>query len=71
MMRWFKVREYSSSDGPAAPGNYRVFNRRSIEAVGGWKGQRAGDADPFLSVNADLPLRIFQAPNYALRLHHE
>jgi glycosyl transferase family 25 len=71
LMRWFKAKKYSVSDGPGAPGNYRVFNRRSIEAVGGWKGPRAPDADPFLSLNADQRLRIFQAPNYALRLHHE
>jgi hypothetical protein len=71
LMRWFEAAKYASSESHGAFDHYCVFNRRSIESVGGWKEQFTENSDLLLSLNTEKQLRIFEPPNYALRLHHD
>ena len=69
LMRWFEAAKYSINNHSRRFGNYCVFNRSSILAAGGWEEEPSKNADTLLSLRGGQQLRIFEAPNYALRLH--
>jgi hypothetical protein len=68
---WFDARKYSESEKDGVFSKYCVFNRRSIQAAGGWKQQRREEADLLLPFKASQQLQVFKSPNCALRLHHD
>lgn len=68
---WFDAKQYSRSEKKDLFSHYCVFNRRSIQAAGGWEEQRSEEADLILSLKAREPLRVFESPNDALRFHHD
>jgi GR25 family glycosyltransferase involved in LPS biosynthesis len=68
---WFNAEEYSRSNKNDPFGQFCVFNRRSLEAAGGWEEQHPEDEGPVLSSQARQQLRVFESPNDALRLLHD
>jgi GR25 family glycosyltransferase involved in LPS biosynthesis len=68
---WFNAEEYSRCDKNDHFGKYCVFQRRSIEAAGGWEDQRPEKTASILSLKAGQQLRVFESPNDALRLVHD
>lgn len=70
-LRWLDVRQYARREQRAVFSKYGVFNRRSIQAAGGWAEQRPAGAELRLSLQAGQQLRVFASPNHALRLHHD
>lgn len=65
---WFDAEQYSRSEKKEVFGQFCVFNRRSIEAAGGWEEHRPGKTAPALSLKAGQQVRVFDSPNDALRL---
>jgi hypothetical protein len=65
---WFNVEKYSPGEKHGAFDAYSVFNRRSIQAAGGWEERRAEETAQRLSLKDERQLHVFRPPNYALRL---
>lgn len=68
---WFNARDYSRSQKNHLFSQFCVFNRRSIEAAGGWEERLEEEANPILSLKTRGQLRVFEAPNDALHLHRD
>jgi GR25 family glycosyltransferase involved in LPS biosynthesis len=68
---WFHAKEYASREKNAVFNQLCVFNRRSIEAMGGWEERFSDEAKPLLPSQAGPQLRVFESPNDALRLHRD
>jgi hypothetical protein len=67
---WFNAEKYSPTEKPEPFGVYCVFNRRSVQAAGGWEELRAEGTAQTLSLKDGRQLRLFRPPNQALRLRH-
>src|SRR6185436_5567433 len=68
---WFNPMDYSRSQKHQEFGQLCVFNRRAIETAGGWEQRLEKELKVGLSLTARRQLRVFAAPNDALRLRHE
>lgn len=68
---WFNARDYSRSQKHDLFSQFCVFNRRSIEAAGGWEERCGEEANHTLSLKARRQLRVFESPNDALHLHRD
>jgi GR25 family glycosyltransferase involved in LPS biosynthesis len=68
---WFNANDYSRSQKNHLFSQLCVFDRRSIEAAGGWEERPEHGASLSLSFNTGRQLRVFEAPNDALRLEHD
>jgi GR25 family glycosyltransferase involved in LPS biosynthesis len=67
---WFNAEEYSNFSKQDSFAQFCVFNRRGIEAAGGWDENAAKGSEATLALNAGRQLRKFTAPNDALQLHN-
>lgn len=65
---WFRVREYELAEKADDFGGFCVFNRAAFEAAGGWEERPGGKTTAALSLRDGRRLRVFRAPNQALRL---
>jgi GR25 family glycosyltransferase involved in LPS biosynthesis len=70
-LRWFDSKKYSSRSNGRVFSKYSVFNRGSIETIGGWEERRPEDTDPLLAPAAIQSLEVFESPNQALHMYHE
>jgi hypothetical protein len=68
---WFNRNDYSQSQKHQEFGQLCVFNRRAIEAAGGWEETLQTEPDVDLSLANRRHQRVFAAPNDALRLQHD
>jgi hypothetical protein len=71
LLRWFDSKKYSSRSNGRVFSKYSVFNRGSIQTVGGWEERRAEGTDPLLTPAAVNSLDVFESPNQALHMYHE
>jgi len=65
---WFNRNDYSRSQKHQEFGQLCVFNHGAIEAAGGWEERLEKESNLGLSLRARRQLRVFAAPNDALRL---
>jgi GR25 family glycosyltransferase involved in LPS biosynthesis len=78
LLRWFEANKYAAVEKRGWSDRFAIFNRRSIEAAGGWEERLQLDARNATagnggekSLSSILPagLRVFESPNSALRMY--
>jgi hypothetical protein len=82
LLRWFEANKYAAIEKRRWSDRFAIFNRKSIEAAGGWEerldvssGNDIGDngagngGDKSLSSILPAGLRVFESPNSALRMY--